>query len=104
MTNLIDRCQYENGYISVEWELVPERTFSCRAMVCEDEDGGYFAYATRLPGVVGEGGSFEEAVQSVKEGFESVLCDYLSHGEIPWQDEVIHEQGTLVSLSISVND
>ena len=101
MLNLIELGQ---NYASVEWEQIPPGTYACRAMVCEDEDGGFFAYATRLPGVVGEGETFKEAMQSVREGFESVMCDYLSHGEIPWQNEVIHEQGTLVSLSISVND
>lgn len=104
MSNLTDRCQNENGYESVKWEQAPERTFACLAMVCKDEDGGYFAYATRLPGVVGEGETFQEAVDSVREGFVSVLSGYLACGEIPWQDEDAPEQGTLVSLAISVND
>ena len=102
MSNLIDSCQSASG--PVTWEDAPKRTFSCRAMICKDEDGGFFAYATRLPGVVGEGDTFNDAVESVKVGFESVLAGYLSSGEIPWQDEVIHEQGILVSLSITVND
>jgi predicted RNase H-like HicB family nuclease len=72
-------------------------------MICKDEDGGYFAYATRLPGVVGEGDTFQEAVDSVREGFESVLSGYLAVGEIPWQDEDTHEQGILVSLAIRVD-
>jgi len=72
-------------------------------MICADECGGFYAYATRLPGVVGEGESFEEAVESVREGFVSVLSDYLENGEIPWEEEVIHDHGTLVSLSITVN-
>ena len=103
MSNLIDRCQIENGLKPIEWEQAPKRTYACRAMICEDEDGGFFAYATRLPGVVGEGDTFQDAVESVKEGFESVLGNYLASGDIPWQDEVVHEQGTLVSLAIRVD-
>ena len=86
-----------------DWENLAKGTYACRALVCQDERGGFYAYATRLPGVVGEGETFEEAVESVREGFVSVLSDYLGNGEIPWGEEVIHDHGTLVSLTITVN-
>jgi predicted RNase H-like HicB family nuclease len=54
--------------------------------VCEDEQGGYSVHATRLPGVVSQGESIEEALDNIRDAFQAAVQVYLEGGQaIPWQ-------------------
>ena len=69
------------------WEPFDEATIQCRVVICPEEDGGFSAYATRLPGVVGQGDSFEECLEDVREAFRAAISTYRELGEvIPWED------------------
>ena len=58
----------------------------CRAVIVPDEDGGYCAFARRLPGVVSQGDTVDEAFTNVCEAFAATLETYRElKMEIPWE-------------------
>lgn len=63
----------------------------CRiALISDEEYGGYTAIATRLPGVISEGDTKEEAVSRIVEAFKGAIECYIELGqEIPWADVAI---------------
>lgn len=66
--------------------------FECRGFVYADEDGGFCAYATRLPGVYGEGETVEEAFSDLCDAFQMALEIYREEGkQIPWRDRQVDE-------------
>ena len=87
-------CEYEADIVGGElvgtlgrWEPFDETTIECRVLICPEDDGGYSAYATRLPGVAGQGDSFEECLEDVREAFRATIAEYRESGEeIPWKD------------------
>ena len=55
--------------------------------ICPEDDGGYSAIALRLPGVVSQGDSVEEALENISEAFAAAISVYLEDGTaIPWAD------------------
>ncbi len=69
---------------ALRWPPI-KNTYECRALVCEEEEGGYSAYALCLPGVVSQGETEEEAKRNIAEAFGAALSVYLEHGDpIPW--------------------
>jgi predicted RNase H-like HicB family nuclease len=61
----------------------------CRGFVYKDEDGRCCAYATRLPGVYGEGDTEAEAFNDLCDAFTFVLESYGETGKaIPWRDSL----------------
>jgi predicted RNase H-like HicB family nuclease len=59
-------------------------TYHCRVHVYREDDG-FCAYAADLPGVVSEGDSEKEAIESIKDAYLGVIASYHAHAEaIPW--------------------
>lgn len=62
-------------------------TYECRAVVCPEQDGGYSAHALRLPGVVSQGDTVDEAMKNLVEAFRGTIQVYRDEEQqIPWQD------------------
>lgn len=62
-----------------------DRTYECRVLLCPEDAGGYSAIALRLPGVVSQGESPEEAMENISEAFAAAVSVYLEDGtQIPW--------------------
>jgi predicted RNase H-like HicB family nuclease len=72
--------------------FTPGRTYECKIAIIQEDDGGFSAHATDLPGAVGQGESVEEATQSVAEALQGVLASYKAAGRIPWTKIVIHDE------------
>ncbi len=65
----------------------------------ESEDEGYFAYSPTLPGCFGNGKTFEEAKQSIREAVEQHLASLLEHAQpVPQHERLVHVE----ELSIGV--
>jgi len=61
----------------------------CRGFVYQDEDGRFCAYATRLPGVYGEGDTAELAFADLCDAFAFALESYSESREAPpWRDSL----------------
>ena len=72
--------------VAPNWETL-ERTYRSRVILCPEEDGGYSAVAQRLPGVVSQGDTEEDALRNIAEAFQGAVRMYLEDGgNIPWQD------------------
>lgn len=57
------------------------------ARLIEEKEGGYSSYAARLPGVISQGETIDEAVRNTEDAFRAAIGSYHEHGEaIPWQD------------------
>jgi antitoxin HicB len=70
-----------------QWRKFDSHTYECRVLLCPEDVGGYSAIALRLPGVVSQGDSVEEALENISEAFAAAVSVYLEDGTvIPWQD------------------
>lgn len=83
---------------SVESFRVNERPCAdqheCKAVLVPDEDGGYYIYASRLPGVVSQGEDREEAIVNIWEAFQGALETYRELGQpVPWKDVTNEPKG-----------
>lgn len=77
----------------VRWWTFPEDSYECEIAVIREDDG-FSAHATRLPGVVGEGDTISEAIESAMDAFRGVIREYRESGSIPWTDNPV--EGDLV--------
>ena len=69
------------------WESIKENTFECRVLVCPEDDGGFSALALRLPGVVSQGDTIDDALKNIAEAFRGAVLEYQNQGKsIPWSD------------------
>ena len=68
------------------WEhLQDKNVFECRVLLCPEDEGGYSAHALRLPGVVSQGDSIEEALNNIEDAFRETLLSYREERQdIPW--------------------
>ncbi len=72
------------------WETLEDNVYECRALLCPEAEGGFSAHAIRLPGVVSQGESVDEALKNISEAFQGAISVYLEQGnEIPWTDAEI---------------
>jgi antitoxin HicB len=72
---------------SPEWHFFTDSTYQCRVLLCPDENGGFTAHALRLPGVVSEGDSLEEAIANITDAFRESIRVYRDcKADIPWED------------------
>jgi predicted RNase H-like HicB family nuclease len=87
------RGSFETAKIDREWSLFGSRTYyECRVMLFPEETG-YSARAIRLPGVVSQGSTPEEALDNIKDAFQAVIQTYLEEDmQIPWTDSAIVER------------
>ena len=72
-------------------EFVEGNAYECRALVCPEAAGGFSVHALRLPGVVSQGETIEEALENIAEAFRGALSIYLEDlgSSIPWRDEEV---------------
>jgi predicted RNase H-like HicB family nuclease len=68
------------------WEPLGDNVYECRVLLCPEEDGGYVAHALRLPGVVSQGETVEEALDNIRDAFRAAMSVYLESGNVPWSD------------------
>lgn len=81
-----------------------ENTFECRGFVFADQDGGFCAYSTNLPGVYGEGDTAEAAFSDLCEAFRGIIQSYLEDREpIPWRTPYIDPELTGIQKWAMVN-
>jgi antitoxin HicB len=82
----------------IEWSKFGNRTFQCRVLICPEEDGGYSAHAIRLPGVVSQGETVDEAIANVRDACQGAIQAYLEAGNsVPWvqDDSLDRPKGSL---------
>ena len=73
----------------VKWTRL-QRTFECRVLLCPEKGGGFSAHALRLPGVVSQGETVDEALENIADAFQGALQTYLDEGgSVPWKDNSI---------------
>ena len=89
--------------VSVNWAGPLAATFECRVLVCPEEEGGYSAHALRLPGVVSQGATVDEAVDRIKDAFQATLQAYRESGEVPWSDNPVERTKDCVERWVLVN-
>jgi len=88
---------------SPNWQF-RERAYQCRVFLCPEEDGGFSAIACRLPGVVSQGETEEEALANIREAFGVAVLLYLEDpGKIPWLEEPIARPAKSLERWIVVN-
>jgi predicted RNase H-like HicB family nuclease len=81
-----------------------EKYYECCVYLCHDETGGFYAYVENLPGVVSEGETVEEAIESIKDAFRGVVATYRESGEpIPWTTDLDPVPDGAVEKRIIVN-
>ena len=79
-------------------------TFECRAVICPEEEGGYSAFALKLPGVVSQGETQSEAIENIREAFRGVVIAYREQGmEMPWDEVEVDRPKDSVERWILVN-
>ncbi len=89
---------------SYQWQPLTEDTYECRVLLCPEEGGGYSAHALRLPGVVSQGETQDEALCNISDAFkETVQCYLESGGSIPWQEITIDRPVGCMERWILVN-
>ncbi|QEG35395.1 type II toxin-antitoxin system HicB family antitoxin [Bythopirellula goksoeyrii] len=72
--------------VRASWHYFGDRSYVCHMMITP-EDGGFTAHAIRLPGVVSEGDTVDEAVENIIDAFQATLQSYIESGmDIPWTD------------------
>ena len=70
-----------------KWHGFADKTFECRVLLCPEESGGFSAHAMKLPGVVTQGDTEQEALENIADAFKASIESYLAHGEtIPWTE------------------
>jgi predicted RNase H-like HicB family nuclease len=85
------------------WLKYRNAVYECRVLLCP-EDGGYVAYALRLPGVATQGDTLEEAVENIKDALQAALQEYLnSSAVIPWRDNPLEHTKGCVERRVLVN-
>lgn len=61
--------------------------YSCEIRISKDENGGFFGYVARLPGVVGEGENLEGTRANIAMALREVLTQYdEDKQQIPWRE------------------
>ena len=87
--------------VSFSTQFVPHDSMAveCRGFVYKDEDGRFCAYATRLPGVYGEGETEAETFADLCDAFTFALEMYIEQGkEIPWRES--HKRSDLTGIEL----
>jgi predicted RNase H-like HicB family nuclease len=70
----------------VTWHVFDTTTYECRVLLCPETNGGYSAHALRLPGVVSQGETIEEALRNIEDAFRGAIAVYREENQaIPWE-------------------
>jgi predicted RNase H-like HicB family nuclease len=106
MSTACDETRFGSDVINLQsaWEPLGERTYECRALICPEAEGGFSAHAVRLPGVVSQGETPEEALSNILDAFkEAIQCYLESDGSIPWETITIDRPSGCMERWILVN-
>ena len=69
-----------------------------------EESGGFFVFASLLPGVASQGETKEEALDNIAEAFHGVVEEYKASGQpIPWSKEAFPKPNNAIEQWILVN-
>jgi predicted RNase H-like HicB family nuclease len=69
------------------WETLGDRVYECRVLVCPEDEGGYSVHALRLPGVVSQGETIDEALANISEAFAGAMRVYLADNmDVSWEN------------------
>ena len=94
----------QTAYPVTNWQEFDEDTIECRVLICPECDGGYSVHALRLPGVVSQGETIEEALTNIVDAFRATIAVYREETQvIPWQDIEIERTNNSVERWILVN-
>ena len=86
------------------WETLGDNVYECRSVICPEGTGGFSAHALRLPGVVSEGETLEEAIRNITEAFRGAIAAYKELGKaIPWEDVQVDRPNGWTERWILVN-
>ena len=97
------RGAFDQKISQVEWTRL-QRTFECRVLLCPEKGGGFSAHALRLPGVVSQGETVDDALCNIADAFQGAVQTYLENGgAIPWKDARIARKNGCVEGWILVN-
>ena len=73
--------------IDPSWRVFEDKTYECRVLVMPENEGGFSSHALRLPGVVSQGETIEEALDNIADAFRGAVSVYLEDGQpIPWEN------------------
>lgn len=86
-----------------KWRQFSTPVHECKILICP-EAVGFSAYALRLPGVVSEGETIDEAIRNITEAFLAALEAYRENKmEIPWSDAEVDRTNGCFERWILVN-
>jgi predicted RNase H-like HicB family nuclease len=86
------------------WKRFESNTYECRVLLLPEREGGFSAIALRLPGVVSQGETLEEALANIEEAFRMTIGCYLEDdGQIPWEDVTVERTKDCQERWILVN-
>lgn len=89
---------------ALNWQPLGDNTYECRVLLCPEPNGGYSAFAMRLPGVVSEGETIEEALGNIADAFQAAVQTYLDSSEsIPWSNVELERPNNCMERWILVN-
>ncbi len=75
---------------ATDWERLGDNVFECRVLLCPEAEGGYSVHALRLPGVVSQGDTIEEALENIREAFRGAIFVFRKANQpIPWESVTI---------------
>src|SRR5262245_44980528 len=106
MTTALDETRFgaEAASPVYSWKELGDRAYECKVLLCPEQGGGFSAHAIRLPGVVSEGETEEEALANIGDAFQAVIQAYIdSSSAIPWQPIVVDRPAGSVERWILVN-
>ena len=82
-----------SGENQLWWSVTADNTYECEVWVEEEDDGGFSAFAARLPGVVAQGDDFEGTLSEIQEALSATLASYRARDKkIPWTEEPIESE------------
>lgn len=80
------------------------RTYECRIMLVPEDEGGFSAFATKLPGVVSQGDTESQAIENIKDAFRESLRAYLDMAlTAPWNDVLVERRPGRIERLIIVD-
>jgi predicted RNase H-like HicB family nuclease len=85
-------------------EYLDANVYECRVLLCAEAEGGYSVHALRLPGVVSQGETLEEALDNIADAFRGAVSVYLEEDQtIPWTTVEIDRPAGSIERWILVN-
>lgn len=86
------------------WQALAN-SFSFDVAIISEKDGGFSAIATRYPGIVSQGDTFDEALDNIKEALAAAIESSLARGQLlpakaNWMDVPPGSKRRRVSINV----